>query len=245
MNRDVFLLNFHSFVAAYDKLHRGFGTLAQGLRSGRDAFGKSHVSFIPFLALIQRQILAAFDHLASFQAYQAWTMCRPALEIPLIMGKWIDDEQMAGIWKRRETDQKAYQQEYSGKKLRSKSLPRSDEIQGVLKTINDAFVHPNPFYYHRHLLVAQAPDAMVSIEIDYFDLESEIESHVLAFLHLIAVVHDSVRAMLINLVALISDSVAIRQSIVSNFESRVVAIGAADPTSGKILFELGCWPAPS
>ena len=116
MNRDAFLLNHGEMVHANDKLYGAIGMLAKRLRGKHDADGKTFVSFIPFLALMQRQVLSAFDHLASFQAYQAWMMVRPAIEIPLVMGKWIDEPAAAEIWMRRDTDPKAYQREYSGAK---------------------------------------------------------------------------------------------------------------------------------
>jgi hypothetical protein len=242
INHDVFLLNHQDFVNANDHLHAGLGTLAQGLRGKRDAAGKSYVSFIPFLALMQRQAFSAFDHLASFQAYQAWLMVRPAVEIPLIMGKWIDDPSTAEIWNKREVDPQAYQKEYTGKKMRSNALPHSDQIQSVLKVINDQFVHPNTFYYHRHLQLACVEDAAISIEMQYFDPQEIVESYVLAFLHLFAMMHDYVREMMLNLVGSISGSIAIVASIESQFLHHVLELGNADPVSKRILSDLGCWP---
>ena len=59
--------------------------------------------------------------------------------------------------------------------MRSASLPRSDQIQSVVRTLNDQFVHPNPYYYHRHLSLADAGNAASSIEIDYFDPQEVVE----------------------------------------------------------------------
>ncbi len=242
MNRDVFLLTYREFVRANDVLHDGIGMLAQGLRGKRDCVGKSYVSFIPFLALMQRQVFSAFDHLASFQAYQAWVMVRPAIEIPLVMGKWIDDPATADIWHKRETDPKPYQKEYSGRNMRSAALPRSDQIQSLLKILNDQFMHPNPYYYHRHLLVADADSDAVSIGINYFDPQNTVEAHVLAFLRSIAMVHDSVREMFVNLVGSIPGSIELIGSIESNFRCRADELIGSDPVSKCVLTDLGCWP---
>ena len=104
-SRDIFLLNHREFVGACDDLHAGLAAIANGLRGKCDVAGKSYsASFVPFLALMQRQLFSAFDHLASFQAYQAWVTIRPAVEIPLIMGKWIDNPACCEIWKNRESD---------------------------------------------------------------------------------------------------------------------------------------------
>ena len=242
MNRDVFFLNHRDFVNAYELLHAGLNVLTQGLRAKRDAAGKSHVSFIPFLALMQRQALSGFDHLASHQAYQAWTMVRPAIEIPLIMGKWIDNWDAADVWMRREDDPKPYQREYSGKNMRSDALPKAVQIQTVLKTLNDQFVHPNPYYYYRHLQMADAGNAAVTIEVDYFDDQNLLEPHVLAFLHLLATVHDSVRQMLTDLVGAFSGSIETAPLMESKFRQRVDELANDDVISKRLLGELGCWP---
>ncbi len=212
MNRDVFLLNHGKLVGACDRLHTGLEAIARGLLGKYDVTGNSYsASFVPFLALMQRQLVSAFDHLASYQAYQAWVMIRPAVEIPLIMGKWIDKPACAEIWKNRERNPKPYKQEYSGKNMRSDALPRSDQIQSVLSLLNDQFLHPNPYYYHRHLQLSPTDNAAISIKLEYFDAQDTIEAHVLAFLHLIGIIHDSVREMLSKLVGTIVGSIGLAQ----------------------------------
>jgi hypothetical protein len=242
MNRDAFLLNCREFVGVCDDLHAGIAALANSLRGKCDLAGKTYVSFVPLLALMQRQLFSAFDHLASFQAYQAWVMVRPAVEIPLIMGKWIDDPTCYKIWEKRESDPKPYQKEYSGKHMRSDALPRSGQIQTILKRLNDQFLHPNPFYYHRHLHVSAIGNGATSIKVEYFDEQETIEAHVLAFLHLIGIIHDSVREMLSNLVGTIPGSVGIACLIEERFGDRARELADSDPVSKRLLCDLGCWP---
>lgn len=241
-NRDVFLLDHRDFFETNENLHIGLGALAGGLRGKRDIDGKTYASFVPFIALMQRQLFSAFDHLASYQAYQAWVMIRPAVEIPLIMKKWIDDPACAEVWKNRQNDPKQYAAEYSGKKMRSAGLPRSDEIQRVLKVLNDNFTHPNPFYYHRHLSLTPVEFGAVSIRVEYFDEQDTIEAHVLAILHLVAVLHDSTREILMRLVSGIPSSIEHVPRIEDRFGSRACAIANSLATSKDLLCELGCWP---
>lgn len=242
MNREVFLLNHGDLVHTSDILDEGLGILARGLHGKRDVTGKAHVSFIPFIFLMKRQLFSAFDHLASYQAYQAWMMVRPAVEIPLIMGKWVSDPATKDIWMRRDVEPDAYRREFSGKRLQSPSLPHSGRIQSVLRQLNDQFVHPNPFYYHRHLQIAKVANARVTMEVDYFDLQDEVESHVLAFLHLMAIVHDSVRKMLVDLVGEIPNSKELIHSLEENFQDRVDKLRATDQMANRLLVDLGCWP---
>jgi len=243
INRDIFLLNHREFIAANDVLHAGLGKIARGLLGKYDINNKSYsASFIPFLALMQRQVFSAFDSLASFQAYQAWVMIRPAVEIPLIMGKWIDNPACAEIWKNRENDPEKYRREYSGKKMRSDALPRSDHIQSILKLLNDQFLHPNPFYYHRHLHITPLENKATSIKVEYFDEQKIIEAHVLAFLHMIGIIHDSVREMFSKLVGIIAGSRKLLCSIEERFGHRASEIADSDPVSKRLLNDLGCWP---
>ena len=97
--------------------------------------------------------------------------------------------------------------------MQSVALPRSAQIQTVLKLLNDQFSHPNPFYYHRHLLVTPIENGVISIEVEYFDAQDTIEAHVLAFLHVIGVIHDSVREMLFKLVGDIPNSIELARLI--------------------------------
>ena len=64
----------------------------------------------------------------------------------------------------------------------------------------------------------------------------------LAFLHLVAVVHDSVREMLVNVVGTLSDTIELTGPIESKFQHRVDVLRDSDPVSKRLLADLGCWP---
>ena len=90
-NRDFFLLNRAWALHALSTTDSGFARLLELLRDRRGPEGKSRVSFIPFLLLMQRQARSSFERLSSFQSYEAWVLLRPCLESALILGKWTED----------------------------------------------------------------------------------------------------------------------------------------------------------
>lgn len=154
-NRNVFLLNHSWAFHVYSQIDKNFDRLGYILSRGRDRNGNSHVSLIQFFLLMRRQAMNAFWALCSRQSFEAWVLLRPCLESALIVGKWIDDPAAAKVWENRKHDRESYKREYSGKRLRSRSLPHSDRIQSVLSQINDDFMHVNPDYYHRHIDVRE------------------------------------------------------------------------------------------
>ena len=85
-----------------------------------------------------------------YQSYQSWVLLRPAIESALIMGRWLDNFNNFEVWKDHPDSWKNYKNIYQGKNLVSDSLPKSTDIQNVLKHINDDFMHTNPSYYQRH-----------------------------------------------------------------------------------------------
>jgi hypothetical protein len=245
-SRKAFLLTHGEFVKAYDQIHAALERLPSELCVQRDIEGHSLASFIPFMALLSRQTLFGFDHLASFQSYQAWMTVRPAVEIPLYIGKWLDDPAAAKVWAERETNPKAYMKEYGGgKALRSNALVQSSEIQSVLKHLNDQFVHPNPFYYYRHLDMSRVGNGKVSMEIGYFDDQAKILPHLLAFLHLTCFIHDALRDSLSQAVGTTKNTEPLLPGLLNQFGDKADEIHKADETGRRILIELGCWHASS
>src|SRR6187431_2577269 len=95
LNREVFLLKYPFTILDFDRIDENFPTLAEPLHTVRGTDGKSHVSLVPFLLLMQRQVRSAFIALSAFQSYDAWLLLRPALESALICGKWIEDPKSA------------------------------------------------------------------------------------------------------------------------------------------------------
>ena len=157
------------------------------------------------------------------------------------MGKWIDDPVDAEIWKNRENNPKPYIKEYSGKKMQSVALPRSAKIQSVLKLLNDQFCIPTLSITIDTCLLHPFSTAK-SIRVEHFDPQETIEAHVLAFLHLVGMIHDSVREMLTNLVGTIPRSIELTCLIEKSFGHRVSEIAKADAVSKRLLHDLGCWP---
>jgi hypothetical protein len=117
------------------------------------------------------------------------------LECALIMGKWMNDVGNYHIWINRNEDPEAYRIAYSGKKMVSKSLPRAQDLQQVLKAINDAFVHPNPEYYARHITVNSLEAGETEIRLEFFDDHDLHWASVLGLLHLLILTQVSVAKM--------------------------------------------------
>ena len=155
-NSHAFSIEHSDLLKVFFSIDGNFDVLLQMLSTLRDDGRKSHVSEIPWVFLLQRQAYNAFEAVCVGQCHQTWLLIRPGIEGALIIGKWVDDVHNARIWEHREEDPESYRKAYSGKGLRSKSLPDAERIQTVLKTINDRFVHANISYYQRHLQVETA-----------------------------------------------------------------------------------------
>lgn len=103
-NREVFLANCRFGLHGFTRIDENFGLLGGMLTQRRDKAGFSHVSLVPFILVMQRQVYAAFELISTYQSFQAWVLLRPCLESALIMGKWVDDPAFAGVWQRRNDD---------------------------------------------------------------------------------------------------------------------------------------------
>ena len=245
-NREVFLLNEGHAFRTYSQIHRNFDTLATVPSRDRDAQGKSLVSLIPLVLLMQRQGLFAFSALSRYQSFEAWVLLRPCIEAALIMGKWIDNPKNAEVWNNRLKNRKAYQKAYQAWRLVSKSLPRAKEIQAVLSRVNDDFMHLNERYYSRSLEVSDASGDLVNVEVHYFDRDgADHQAHVLAFLHLVLVVQDSVADLLASR---FPDSQRVNVGLEvseASFAARVREFLEAHPKRAPVLRELGLWQLDS
>lgn len=241
-NREVFLLNQTLAVTTFNTMDKNFDLLHGVIAGGRNERGKTYVSFGPLLALMQRQARSAFDALSSYQAYQAWVLFRVAIEIPLIMGKWIDDRANVEIWKRRQEDPQPYRREYSGKRLRSRSLPHAASIQTVLSRVNDQFVHANPDYCLRHSSWRALGTNEIGFQLDYFDLPAVHEPHMLALLHVLVFMQESILRLLTSLITDVSVTTMGIESFRDVYSDRVDALVAKDAENRVILTDLGLWP---
>ena len=241
-NRQVFLLNHSYAFYAYHQIHENFIRLGVVLSKGRDEKGKSRVSLIPFVLLMQRQAMSAFLSLCSHQSFEAWVLLRPCLESILVIGKWVDDPKNAEIWKNRDQDPQAYKKAYTGSKLRSVSLPRSIEIQKVLSKINDDFMHANPRYYQRHTVITPGETDAVYLKLEYFDDDADHLTHVFAMLHLLIVMQDSLAELLGSQ---LRDQPKVNVGL-GEFSRelglRYTAFVDKHPDRAHALRELGLWP---
>jgi len=199
-NREIFLLNHQFYIKCFLEVERNFDPIGETLRSQRDPAGHSHISLLPFLFLFQRQVTVAFDLVSSDLCYQAWVLVRPGLEAVLMAGKWIDDPAFAAIWSDRQSRRKEYSKAYSGKGLQSTALKWSEELQGVLRRINDEFVHANTDYYGRHLSL-QPTDQNINVELAWFEDDHVQEAHTIALLSLVFTAQESLARALEDLLA--------------------------------------------
>lgn len=230
-------------VDCFQLLDTGFTELARTLQVGRDANDKTHVSLAPLLMTLQRQSIVALDALSSMQAYQAWVLVRPGLEGALYTGKWMEDAANFHIWDRRFEDPERYRQAYSGRALRSTSLPRSAELQGALRAINDSFAHPNQDYYLRHVGVAELEDGNIELKLYFFDGDSFYWASVLSLLHLLIVTQDSLARMFAKRV--VNLDIRPDRFGLSSFEDQqreaARAAAAVGPTEASLIRDLGLW----
>lgn len=241
-NREVFLLNHAEEVACWDAIHGAIASLRGTAVTRRDRNGKTRVSFVPFLLLAGRQILIGLDALVSHQSYACWVLLRAALEAALIMGKWEDDPQNAGIWERREQDSRAYRRTYQGRALVSRALPHSAELQSALKHLNDGYEHMNDRYYKSQTELLAARSGYV-VQLNAFDTDPlDHEAHVYVATHLVLTLVDS----LIRMMSAAYQREPDLHVPVTAYDSlrfgRVVALAASDADRRSALSKLGLWP---
>jgi hypothetical protein len=242
-NREVFLLNFGDEMNAFEQTNLALLKLISVVGQFKDLEDKSHVELLPFLMLMSRQGLNAFEALSTYCSYQAWVSLRPSLESILIMGKWFDSPSNAKIWHNRDKDRRAYQKKYSGKSLLSNSLKGSKQIRGVLTKINDDFMHTNPRYYFRHTQADKLEKGDILLQLRFNDQSVEHEAHLYAFLHL-------TRVLISNLGNMFSTKFGERQefnvdleNMQNHFRPKVMRLVKTNPETKPVLTELGLWPA--
>lgn len=240
-NRDVFSIEHGDLLKAFVAIDDNFRALIELPRTRRDRNRKAHVSLVPLILLLRRQAHSAFDVLSADQSYQAWLLLRPGIEAALIIGKWVDDPQNAKIWQDRNKDPGAYKKAYTGKALRSASLPGSERIQEVLRTINDRFVHANLDYYQRHLNVGPGDPGYLNVLLSYFEDDTLQLVNVLAFLHLLFVVQEALLTLFNQLfgteVALPSPRALFRHTN----NDRIEELARANSEYRTVLSDLGAW----
>lgn len=242
-NREVFLIEHPDLIKAFATLDENFDAIFHLPKTLHDPDGHTHISLLPFLLLIQRQARAAFEFFSTAQCYNGWVVVRPGLEAALIVGKWLDNAQNADIWSARNDDPNTYSKTYSGKALRSKSLPRSDRLQATLSRINDGYVHANPDYYSRHLGTDHNDPDTVTISINYFDESPLQTTHTLAFLHLLITLQDSLMDMFNSLFAVSNVLPSTLAMFMESYETALKNTADTHAELRDILSDLGAWDA--
>jgi hypothetical protein len=241
-NRDVFLLNFREEMNAFDESNVLILNLIRVIGTARDLDGHSHVGLLPFLMIMSRQGLNAFEAISTYCSYQAWVSLRPSLECTLIMGKWFDDPSNAKIWSNRDKDRKTYQKTYSGKGLLSKSLPGSYRIRDVLTRINDDFMHTNPRYYFRHTQTNELDEKSILFLVRFNDDPVEHKAHLYAFLHLTRFLVASLGNMLAGKFGERPEFNANLEKVQDYFRPKVTKLIESNPEVRPVVTELGLWP---
>lgn len=244
-NRNVFLSEHSDLFKAFITIDSNFQEIVRLPQTHRDSKDKSHVSLIPFLFLLQRQARTAFDVMSAKQSYQAWLLLRPGIEAALIIGKFVDDPNNAAVWRNRDENRKTYQKTFTGEYLQSQSLSNSDQIQTVLKTINNRFVHVNPHYYQRHLTINRTEDT-VNVRLNYFENDSlQNDSlqvvNALAFLHLLLVVQEALLALFNQLFGTNASLPSSLANLIHTYGERMKTFAEANMEYKAVLSDLGGW----
>lgn len=241
-NREIFLLKYPNVLLDFLKTDDYCSALIASLTKRHLPSGKTLVSYIPLIGLLQRQLRNSFEAFSAAQSYQGWVILRPALESVLIMGKWSDDRKYCDLWMNRDKNRKAYSREYSGPKLESVNLPLSKEIRAVLSRINDDFMHLNECYYMRHSSLNPINEEKFLYKIGYFDQDIVQDFHLHAFMHLSLLVIRSVAKMLDNE---FKDGVSYPIDVdgfQKAYKEIIQKLVKKDPDHVKVLTELGLWP---
>jgi len=239
----IFLLTFKEEFDCFSETYAILNKFITLVGTEKTKAGPSLVSFVPFLMLMARQALNAFEAMAVFQSYQSWVTLRPGLESALIMGKWVDDPNNSTIWENREINKKEYLNTYQGIKIVSKSLPDSQVIQKVLGKINDDFMHLNPDYYNRHLKTKDLSTESILLNIEFNDDAINHKAHLYSFLHLTRFLLQSVGEMFKKEFGEFPELDANLNSLQQRFAQRVAALIKKEPKTKCVLEKIGLWPS--
>ncbi len=144
-------------LTAFEDLNEKMNSIQRLISMEADDEGKSQLGLLPFLLIIERQAINAFECLTKYQSYEAWMVFRPAIEAALLVGKFIDNPNNAELWKnkveyRKNNDKrslKRYYQEFEKGGLIPKSFKYGKELRELLTKINDEFMHVNFSYFER------------------------------------------------------------------------------------------------
>ncbi|MEW6447961.1 MAG: hypothetical protein AB1426_07730 [Bacillota bacterium] len=237
-NLKVFLRDYHddfnTFLALMDTLQRIWAPIG----TDRDLKGNHHAGLVPFVNLLVRHLVFGFQHIVSYQSFIAWLAFRPGLEAFLIIGKFVDDPVNAQIWLKRNEDRKSYGEAFFGKSLVSESLSRSADFQKVLSRLNDNFMHPNPNFTYRDMVIEENETSMF-VKILYFDDSPELhEAHLLSYLNLLNEIVTASEKLMSKLFGTPRQH-RIRKELAQRLRTRALYLLSIKPFTERIMKELG------
>ena len=241
-NRQLYVLQLPHIYFAFFRFSEALDQIGRRLQSGRDANGKTHVSLIPFLLILERQAMNAFEALVSCRSYEAWVTLRPGIEATLIASKWVEVPENAGIWASRHERKTQYIKTFSGKGLVSDRLPRSSDIKAVLDRLNDEFVHSNEPYYSRHTTARPVDADNIYLALQFFDDWSDVEPHGLAFLHLLFLLVDSWDEMIAEVLPATGSPRAQLPTLEKELKAKAGRYLIETGPNNLVMRELGLWP---
>ncbi|MBN2307550.1 MAG: hypothetical protein JXR94_01180 [Candidatus Hydrogenedentes bacterium] len=227
---------------AYCETDRLLDSLERVLVSGLDVNGKSQVSLLPMLCIMQRQCANAIEDFFAALGYQGWMTFRPAVEAALIIGKWFDDRHNCEVWIERRDHKEEYLKAYRGKALRSSSLPNSPRLQSLLSKLNDEFLHVNFDYYRRHMKLEGGAADNLTLTALWTDTPLVAEAHVTAFAYVSRLLVCSVGEMLKNKFQCLHEFADSSRDVAESLSERVSHLIAEAPEVKRIFTELAAWP---
>ncbi len=239
--RQIFWLNHADAFHAFAQIDEHFSNICKGLQVGRDGNKRTRPRLIPLILFIQRQSRSAFDLFSTYRGYEAWIVIRPAIELALMLGKFEDDLENLKVWERRDFDRATYRKTFSGKKLKSMSLPRSAEIQQVLRSINDKFVHANPEYFGRHATAVPTDAGTINLRVSYTDNETLLTVQLWSFLHVVLVIQECVTELLNHTFVNTTIEIASVASFEAHHQERRDAFEKQDGETRAFVQEIGLW----
>lgn len=241
-NREVFLLNYSVDFGTFNALLVDLQKIWLRIARERDKDGKSLVGLYLPASLLIRHSLLAFHALTLYQSFLAWLTFRPGLESLLIIGKWADDPKNAEIWRNHRQNLTKYRKTYERNGLISKSLTHSDKYRQLLTQINAGYLHPNPIFGYRETSISEASPETLVLETPFFDRDRKFhEAHLLAYLHLFAMIVEDCNLLVHTLMGTPYDSYHPHKVFSSQNADRAQKLSKEESSAREVLEALGLW----
>lgn len=240
-NRDAFLLNSRRELNAFGDLDNRLYKIAFHLGSRKTRQGHARLSLVPFILILMRQGREAFECFSRYQSAQGWLVFRPGLEATLIMSKFVDDPENAQIWKNKEARRNEYNKTFQGRSLIARSLPWAKEFQGVMRKINEQFMHANYTYYFRDASLETPDEKKLNIRLSFFDEEDPHRAHLLSFLHMSHLLASSIGKMFARDYGEHPDLAIEINSVENEWADEARSLASKNAELSNILRDLGLW----